>query len=671
MALDVLEQIESDVSSIEEGSFDSASDSGSMFGTAPVPVVTSEPGEEPAAAESGDGAAAAVPETGESGEAGPMLPSPETVRPEMETVTEDPLSSPAPAPETGGGESTASAPEQTEGEAPAPGVDMAQAHSAVQNAKQAFLNSKRKFGLITRKDDAQTVSLKEAIRDLDALLTADVPAADVDFAFGIESICQAYARLIKSCNDFASHINGMRRPSSTELTRLDLSKQILTQSEKELGGFNLIKGQYIAGTQATGEKWTDVLYNIRAEELNRNEVETKGAGSSTLYIKTNADGSKRYIKAEEKMAISGQYAEFFQQYQQDSDEGNRIVTEAFSLDDAEFRDLIHDFSIISENIDPIGRKLKADQLKAELRDMGRSKWLQSLDDDSLMKFAIYVCKKSTEFVNAQTAGIKGGSTISDRNASSSRVAEALGMGDVVAKSETVLITDQDGRTTRANAMEGAGGEEMGKLGMYAMTHGYSITLTPTAAKQLFELQIFDLITGQVDRHTGNYMAEYSVEVLDEDNPMAPSGGPMEVIAPELAKKKIRYVVNSIKGIDNDLAFGTKDLSGLSGSQNVRFLTVEDKVSIPYLPQDFYDRIMDPNLGNILRFGQLDLRNDEEISAMLNRLEQVRQTLRILVNSGKLQLIADENEWDRILREHIDDFRDGSRYAKSYITASLQ
>ena len=676
--MDILEQLESGVSSIEEGSFEGSSGD-SIFGTTSVPVVTSDEGEEPAASPEEVPAAPTGGETAAPEETGPALPSPETRRSEMEAVTEDPLSSPAPAPAPAEAApapapAEAAAPEEAAEQAAEPGFDMAQAHTAVQNAKQAFLDSRRKTGLIRRSDDANTVSVKEAIRGLNDLLTKTVPTADADYAFGIESICQAYARLIKSCNDYATFINGKEKPNSTDLTRLDLSRQILTQSEKELSSFNIIKGQYIEGKRTAGENWTDILYNVRAEDLNRNELETQGAGSSTLYIKTNEDGSKRFIKPEERTARDESIAARLEIFAQSSSDAMAFYERLNTLapDNREFiYGKLEDLRAESEQISSKG--YKEDEVRSQILASVTHPWFKHFKDDLIVDLGIFLFKKNNEYSTSMDAGIKAGSIISDRNVSSSRVAETLGMGDMIAKSETVLMHNEEGRLTRANSMEGVSGVKIGDLVNKVQSNGDSLTLTPEAAKQLFQLQIFDLITGQVDRNGGNYMVEYEFELTDENkSTAAPAANPMaELIGPEVNQKKMRYRVLSVKGIDNDMAFGTSDVNQLTRvSRHLQGLTAGNLVSIPYLPQDFYDRIMSPDIGSMLQFGQMDLRNEDEIKALLGRFEQVKQTLKILVNAGKLQIIADEGEWERTINEHIDELRDRERYARSYASGVL-
>ncbi len=666
------ESLESSVNSIDDDTFDEETAAGSSIGAAPVPVVAQTQAETPAVPEEEILAPGSDPlsmAATESALAEEAAPAPETAgistaaAPASATAEES-----APAPETTGTEYASAA--------PAPGIDMAQAHSAVENAKQQFLNSKRKFGLITRSDDAPTVSLKNAIRDLSDLLSADVPEAEGDYGFALESICQAYQRLIKNCNDFAAYINSRRKPSSTERTRYDLSKQILAQSEKELGIFNLVRGQFIAGSRSTGESWTDILYSVRSEELNRNAVEKKGGGTSILYVRTNEDGSQDYIKTEEKL-ISDRHAvsELMDLFAGQSDEAAKLAEEYHNIPE-KFKQAMDDIIMeLASCVDlselQSGGRSSRERIAHSIRASINVTWLTKRSDSLLVDLGIFISKKKTEFGVSDEAGITPGSTISDRNASSTRVAEALGMGNVVARSETVMITNEDGSTTRANSMEGAPGVQVGALMNKAREIGAEVTMTPEAAKALFELQVFDMITGQVDRHGGNYVAEYSVEILDEVNDVQAPSDQMQELAPQLAGKKVRYILHNVKGIDNDMAFGTRDFDQISrANPKIRPLIGRGLPAIPFLPRDYYERLMDPDLGGVLRFGQLDLRTDEEISAMLGRLEQVRQTLRILVNSGKLMIVDGEDEWERVVNERLELLKNRDIYARSYVSDSI-
>ncbi len=671
--MDILAKLEDGVRSVESGNTDALGEvSGGIIGAASVPVMAEETG--PGSDVSSETPAEETPvadtsvetvSTAESSAEESPVPAEELVEPGADPLSRAAAEAASRAGETASVEPTPAPAEETSA---APSALM-QAHTAVENAKQAFLDSRRKIGLITRSDDSPTVALKESIRNLDALLTAAVPATDGDFAFGISSICMAYESLIRCCNEFATHIGGKRRPSSTEIMRLNLSRQILAQSEKELGAFNILKGQFISGARGVGDSWTDILYSVRSEELNRGELETVGAGTSTIYVRTEADGSKRYIKPEEKLAANPEYATVFQMYAEQSPAAKTLIQSLYELPDAEIQAMDTNFDMIFNNVLFGQRQATKAGLAQEIRDIVTISWFRKLDDDTLMDFCKFVQKKRQEFETAQSAGIEAGKTISDRNVSSTRVAESLGMGDIVARSETVMITREDGTMSRANSMAEAKGVSIGNLGAKAFQDGDLVTLSPDAAKQLFELQIFDLITGQVDRNAGNYLAEYSVEILDEVRERPLAGSRIESVAPEVAHNRMRYTITSITGIDNDMAFGTKLLEEFD-SQNMRQLTQNGLVSIPFLPQDFYDRLMDPALGDILKFGQLDLRSDDEIKALLTRLEQVRQTLKILVNSGKIQIIGDKSEWDRIVRERINSLSNKDEYAPSYASLAL-
>lgn len=353
--------------------------------------------------------------------------------------------------------------------------DVARAFSSSKEARDDFLATERTFGLIRLSEPREVTAVKNAINQLDNLLKASVPEPDADYAFQVASICLAYEGLLQSCRNYAGMFASIKRPSRTERSWLELAHEIEGYSEDELGKFNLIKGAYIQGTRIPGDKWTDVLFALRSTDVDSLIfLEKMGEGTSTVYrVKGKKDREKDGVKD----------VESFIKYE------DRIAN---SLSDA--------------------------------------------SDE----------KKATEFeVATESAQIDAGSTVSDRNASSTRVAKRLGLSDTVARSETVLLSELGDRERvrrvfRANVMESVSGDNtmtMAKLSDSVRIaskgsdlYGKEIVFSGRAARQMFELQIFDLITGQVDRHFNNIMARFDI-----------SGS--------------QVVITGIKAIDNDLSFG--------------------------------------------------------------------------------------------------------------------
>ena len=183
--------------------------------------------------------------------------------------------------------------------------------------------------------------------------------------------------------------------------------------------------------------------------------------------------------------------------------------------------------------------------------------------------------------------------LSDRNVATSRLATLLGVQSMICDSRTAVIK-KDGKLIEGNIMEGTGGTE---------TIGKKTPYTMNAISQLFQLQIFDIICGQVDRHFGNFHG------IIKDG---------KIVA--------------IKGIDNDMAFGLLSATDLinagintKGYNRMRPLYVEVMMA---LPTSFANRIMSlerPYLEQVLG----DILNKEEMDALVSRLDMIKDYIRYL------------------------------------------
>ena len=243
-----------------------------------------------------------------------------------------------------------------------------------------------------------------------------------------------------------------------------------------------------------------------------------------------------------------------------------------------------------------------------------------------------------------TAGIEAGEAISNRNVSTSRMANRLGMSGMIAKSETVLIRKDDGLVVRTNSMEGVKGMTMGELEQYANAEGITLKLSDNAIKQLYQLQVFDLICGQIDRHMNNYIPSYEVTGENE------------------------YTITSVKGIDNDLSFGPLLTSVRGHGQQKGFIDKMGRITIPFLPKDFYDSVM-AYTPWMARYDQMDIRSQAEIEALGLRITETQRELTQLVSEGKVKLLNSEGEWEEA-RDEIIEMQRQRKLGNSYVPIQM-
>ncbi len=233
-----------------------------------------------------------------------------------------------------------------------------------------------------------------------------------------------------------------------------------------------------------------------------------------------------------------------------------------------------------------------------------------------------------------------------RNVATSRVAALLGIGNLVAESQTAEITDEStGQTMRGNVMKKSqyttsAAEYRGKHMMKkeendvkAFGEGREIDMslnmnvTGGFQRDMCNLQVLDAICGQQDRHENNFFVG------------------------ENGNKEL----SGVQGIDNDGAFGLAETS-LDKRHQGHAAAIYDKngnMSIPFMDKNLAQRIerIDPEM---IRFALKDLLKDDEIDATIDRLNKTREAIARQRMEDPSRLLEDDEWNDDTAQRMIDD-----------------
>ena len=229
---------------------------------------------------------------------------------------------------------------------------------------------------------------------------------------------------------------------------------------------------------------------------------------------------------------------------------------------------------------------------------------------------------------------------SNRNVATSRIANLLGIGNVVEQSRSVKVKEKNGKITKGNLMTLAKGKEAGKTAeqeiipqmkkvgnIQERMDKLGAMFSPMIQKELSSLQVLDYICGQTDRHANNYFLE---------------------------KDKSGNFIH-IHGIDNDMSFGTgvdygklvKEKAYHNIYENMRMVVDGDgNLSIPHMDKQLAQNIKQLSEDEF-RFALEDLIEPAFIDAAVKRLKIVQDAIKKEEGNGNSDVfISGDSGWGK-------------------------
>ena len=461
----------------------------------------------------------------------------------------------------------------------------------------------------------------------------------------LNSIIAAFDELIQACDDYLSRNPRTNRGKHRQAIVL----QVRELAVKDRGGFV----RYI-NTPDEGEHFTnamDVLTRSRQRTLqlvDKKEEELEHVGGAASYIAkidkgmlTDADASG-FFKADEV-------------YTKHNDHKGKYLA---ALESARQK-----MTMSEEQYNALQAVILE---KGTL--LGAHKDLPGYFSDRTLHDAVTMI---VNLVSAEGAvegnlrnPLKEGESLnlSKRNVATSRLAELLGLGDLIAKSETAVLKDNDGTERSGNLMQKARGQEVtsfvvdqfrdqyaaervkyGYSGAVKMTGNLDDKVTPEFLKSLMSLQVLDNLAAQEDRHSANYFAEIKDGKLGK-----------------------------VQGIDNDFSFTSNTLDAdRIGTHGKNILDQEGNLTIPYMDKDLADRITALD-ESVLRDVMADILEPWAIDALCIRFSKIKTAIQKdqenNPNSGRY--LAHDEDWAS--QEVFDTLRNGAEgmNATNYVSNLL-
>ncbi len=477
----------------------------------------------------------------------------------------------------------------------------------------SYMENSNKIGLNSSRFNA----VKKALA---AVQAAEAKEATEESAI---ELITASSQLVKACESYIDK----RTAASTEAgrDRLYVISNLKRLQEKRGKDLDPIRDARMARSYA-GKTWKEVRKPEVAEVHLDDRMETVGGNSSVRY-KIEYNGKKGFF-TEEKPALGHEaLLNRILERQQDPQikdllqKNSEWVLEMLGIDGAANHELL------TKNLNDKIHSMKSREMDKETAEVCKNR-------EELLKNprAIHACQEIMEEKKKMDAavGVGGleydGADIAKRNIATSRIAGLLGIDDIAAHSQKMVVW-KDGRRIEGCFMEFAEGLDFNSNREEDNKLKEQMSFVPNAAYNKAEstLEIFDYICAQTDRHPGNIF--YKLSDVGEDG--------------------MRQIVG-LKGIDNDLSFNAKGDNGLRLANRVNELFFIDK--------DLAERVKKLD-RNTLEYAVGDLLNKKEMDALEQRVEDLKKNL----DKQMIQVSGDEWKLDKY---------DTSKYPKDLSASRL-
>ena len=426
-------------------------------------------------------------------------------------------------------------------------------------------------------------------------------------------------------------------------------KKFFKQNEKlPAGGFSVIMPERIKSIENAV---------LEYEKGNHTDEETKGMKA----------------QAEKRLRILKDFSRFMAKIAPNDREAYKILNSA-KTPEATFKILLQ--LDISDDNPLVGMKREYERLDRELKTLIETHQrlaVKGADKETLEKAVRAVEKKQVEINDSDMelfldelkditrsvfqesfatndARIDSNEEISKRNVATSRMAKILGLEEIVAKSVMTTVTI-DGKTMNGIMMEDGGTKTASDAKHGLNPEMEEICYSPESFKSLLNLQVLDLICGQIDRHRNNYMAEWE----SEENP-------------QKSKKTILYYTK-FKGIDNDMSFGNIGYKviqerGEKGYNRMRNIELNGRMSIPYMDYNLAVKILALNPAE-LDYQMADLLSKNERKALIDRINGVKKVISRQFQIDREQKRIIEADNGKFLGRFINETEDKKAWSKAY------
>lgn len=519
-----------------------------------------------------------------------------------------------------------------------------------ENRRTAYFSSK------TVEDSAAMTQVKEALDAVTSFYTQkEIPADEEAFAAQLSELQKLYGTLRRHCERYlAEKKGGLKRIYKGEgYRRYQMVKKAHTKASVELAVLEGRAKQVFESfrdneNEAERPLWVNVLAEARTRhlDLQRGEagsVTYTGGNTSNVIKLTAPTGEVAYIKKNENNVPLGQAIEsYIREYMESGEVREMLETDekpetiraylSFLGKQLGGPGPIHQYFLVSGKVkapDFASGRVTPDLFAQALEQVHKPipREIQQFFHTPyaariLKNFGAFIFRHDTSYSAAyEIAKIEKNSSITDRNVATYRMAELLGIQDLVPATQRVVYLDKDGKRNQGILMAEAKGKELWEAGNEVlrderMDSADPVTLDKGIYLQLNSLQILDTITGQIDRHNANVMMEYQ------------------------GKKIVK-----IKGIDNDMCFGKLTYKEITNPKErvgeMKPLEENGNSQLLYIDRKVYDSVLALQ-DEMVTYVFADLLKKKEMTALLDRIHGVQKFFRsIRIGESKVRIVDAE------------------------------
>ncbi len=518
------------------------------------------------------------------------------------------------------------------------------AYYKLQTESNTLINNKRSGSSGQTKDDSVLMqNVKESLGAITKFYTdTPIPASEEDFNAQLTQLQSDYKTLQNNCQIYLnarhSFWKGIIRGEGYRRYKMVQAAQTKAYVELALlkNRAHLIYNDFKDVTDdADRPLWVNVLAEARTSYLDLSQEETgkveyTGGNCNSVIKITQQTGTVAFIKEETRNIPAAKYTDAYIEKLLNSDLGQKFLKEN-NLVEKDLKDIINALSTMfsrkdSKLVDRFfnnwgpktysAKDMKKEDVINKMNDYFREETttiynkVTNLLDKKKTKLGYDIFGEFAEYfylhnlshnIAKDNVKMEKGASITNRNVATRRLAELLGVPELVPATQKVKYKNQNGKDRYGIIMAQAKGEELYEVNEKIKKKTYKYKYNDLVFLQMNTLEILDVIAGQTDRNNSNIYAEF-----DEKNK-----------------------VTNIRAIDNDMSFGKLTYNDIKKTKR-RFLNaLEDKdgfCKLKVVDKRLYDSLM-VLTDEMVDYVFADLLFKDELKALKDRIKCVKKLLK--------------------------------------------